>query len=99
MDQLTDTLANYIAVLADSLNKTSQPEDRSSYVRHLSEAAILFSLLHRGASFERLEENIKSEQRNFGWSYLSGSEGEAAETAFAELVNVFAHEKSERDSE
>ena len=85
---VADALAEYIAVLADSLHKTSRTEDRPRYVEHLAEAAVLFSLVHRGAPRHVWEAKVHQEQRAFGLGFLSGLEGKAAESAFAALAAV-----------
>ncbi len=85
MKNITDALAQYITVLADSYDRTSRAEDRPLYLHHLAEAAIIFSLIHQGTSQEAIEEKLASERHGFGWNYLSGPEGDAAERAFVQF--------------
>ncbi|HEY3330099.1 MAG TPA: hypothetical protein VGK19_08785 [Capsulimonadaceae bacterium] len=93
MKQLIDALADYISVLADSLRTTTRSEDRLAYTKHLAQAAILFSLVQHSATHELIVELIRSEQRAYGWSCLSASEGEAAESAFVKLVKLFEEQQ------
>ena len=88
MQKITDALAEYIKVVSDSLNETSHAADRLCYVKHLAEAAVIFSLVHRGASCGEVEAKVRQEQRIYGRGYLSGSEGAAAEAAFAALALI-----------
>jgi hypothetical protein len=85
MVDLTSALADYIAVLAASADRTTRAEDRSAYTRHLSEAARMFADLH-GRQLDRLRERVAAERHAYGWSYLSGDAGEAAEAAFDALA-------------
>ncbi|MDQ3650653.1 MAG: hypothetical protein M3458_10370 [Acidobacteriota bacterium] len=84
--KIEDALARYISVLADSLRQTSHANDRHAYVAHLAEAAIMFALVHRGEPLSTLKEKMAAEGRSYGWGYLQGSEGEAAEGAFNEFA-------------
>lgn len=78
-------LVGYVAALDRALDSTTQTADRPLYVNHLAEAARLVSILAVDDQI-RLAEWISSEEHNFGWSFLSGSEGEEVERAFADLV-------------
>jgi hypothetical protein len=75
-------LDTYIAVLSASSDCTHQAEDRGRYRDHLANAAKLFHLLYRGDMIA-FKELISVEQRSYGWGFLSGDEGAAAEAAFA----------------
>jgi hypothetical protein len=78
-------LAQYIRVLTDSAGRTSKAEDRMAYTKHLAEAAIMFSLAHAGDAHQ-LADKVAQERHTFGWGYLSGPEGEAAEAAFQQFA-------------
>ncbi len=86
MEQLKSALADYIAILETSAQKTHRAEDRSKYQQHLSSAALMYAALEKHHSTEKLKELVASERRSFGWGYLEGPEGKATEAAF----NVFA---------
>jgi hypothetical protein len=81
-------LAEYINVLAARLKSTKHPQDRSAYERHLAAAALIRESL-RQSNFEQARQHIASEERNFGWSFLPGEEGNAAEAAFVRFKNLF----------
>ena len=85
---LQDALAEYADVLAKSADSTTHASDRNLYQRHLAEAARIFADLRAG-DLAAVRERVAGERRGFGWSYLAGPEGEAAERAwqaFATLV-------------
>ena len=82
MKNIEDKLAEYIAVLDSCEEKAAHANDRPIYTRHLAVAAVMFSDLHRTGSLTKLRECVQSERRSYGWSYLSGPEGEQAEKAF-----------------
>jgi len=90
--ELLDDLAEYIGVLSASLEKTKHTQDRSAYERHLAAAASIFQSL-RQSNFEQARQQVASEKRIFGWSFLPGEEGKAAEAAFVRFEKMFA-EKS-----
>ena len=85
---LLDDLAEYVSVLSASLEKTKHAQDRSAYQGHLAAAASIFQAL-RQSNFQRARQQVASEERNFGWSFLSGEEGSAAETAFVRFKKLF----------
>jgi hypothetical protein len=78
-------VAAYIGVLAASADATDRAEDRSQYEARLASAARLVALLAAQPSSSTIEAWVESEQRAYGWGYLSGEPGEAAERAFARL--------------
>jgi hypothetical protein len=82
---LSSALARYIGVLAVSADATSHAEDRVIYTKHLADAARMFAELHAGR-ISVLRELVESERHGYGWGYLSGDTGAAAESAF----DVFA---------
>lgn len=86
--KLTDALAKYVGVLMESANQTSRVEDRLLYTKHLAEAAIMFTLIHQDAPPQQVRDKVVRERRAFGWGYLSGIEGEAAEGAFQEFAKL-----------
>ena len=82
MSELLQALAAYVSVLAASADATVRAEDRAAYARHLAAAARMFAALHAGDS-ATFSELVETERRAFGWGYLSGSAGAAADAAFA----------------
>ena len=88
MRDLKNALAQYVRVLADSAGSTTYANDRNLYQAHLAEAARIFADLQEG-HLDSVRGRIAGERRAFGWSFLAGPEGEAAERAwhaFASLV-------------
>ena len=85
---LLDDLAEYISVLSASLEKTKHAQDRSAYEQHLAAAALIFQNL-RQSNFQQARQQVASEERNFGWSFLLGEEGSAAEAAFVRFKKLF----------
>jgi hypothetical protein len=85
---LLDDLAEYISVLSTSLEKTKHAQDRSAYTGHLAAAASIFQSL-RQSNFQKTRQQVASEERNFGRSFLSGEEGSAAEAAFVRFKELF----------
>ena len=83
---MKSALADYIAVLHTSAAKTHRAEDRDRYQQHLAAAALMYAALEKHRSVAKLKELVASERRSYGWDYLDGSEGKAAEAAF----NAFA---------
>ncbi|MDD5543472.1 MAG: hypothetical protein PHX83_09885 [Acidobacteriia bacterium] len=88
MKNLEDSVANYIFVLAECREKTHRAEDRDRYTRHLAQAAVMFSILRKGAALEEFNRIVAEEQRSYGWDYLSDEPGRAAEEAFARFVKA-----------
>ena len=81
-----DALAEYIAALSGSAGRTTRSEDRPKYERHLAATALMFSALHRG-DLEGFKMLLATERRAFGWDFLSGEEGSAAEAAWTHFVD------------
>lgn len=51
----------------------------------------MYAALEKHRSMKKLKELVASERHSFGWDYLDGSEGKAAEAAFdafAKLVET-----------
>ena len=86
MEELETALAEYISVLESSAVNTHRAEDRSRYQQHLADAALMYAALKKHRSLEKLKELVASERHGYGWGYLDGPEGDAAEKAF----DVFA---------
>jgi hypothetical protein len=87
---MNSTLANlciYAAVLAKSADETTRAEDRTVYTQRLAAVARMFVAAHHGSRAE-LEKLIASERHAFGWGYLSGVVGAAAERAFDEFAKT-----------
>ncbi len=90
-DELKSVLADYIASLETSAARTRRGEDRVRYEQHLASAALLFAAIEKQRSIDKIKEVVASERRSYGWDYLSGPEGKAAESAFdafAKLVET-----------
>ncbi len=87
-DPRLEAAARYVDTLSSSLAATSRAEDRSLYGGHLARAAELFALLVHGADEQRISDWMETERHAFGWAYLSGAAGEAAENAFADLAKA-----------
>ena len=81
-------LADYIAVLEKSARETDRAEDRSRYQQHLASAALMYAAIAKQCSLEGLRELVASERHSYGWSFLSGPPGEAAETAFDQFAKL-----------
>ena len=79
-------LAAYVAVLANALRKTRRAEDRSRYRDHLATAALVFERLQQG-DLVSAKQLIAEERRSFGWDYLDGDDGAAAESAFSRFAD------------
>ena len=84
MDSLSAVVA-YINVLSASAEATSRAEDRPRYESHLASAARLVALLVGDAPSDDVQQWFRQEDRAFGWGYLSGEAGQAAEEAFEGL--------------
>jgi hypothetical protein len=82
---LLDALAQYIRVLAASMQKAQDPS--FLYVDHLAAAALIFQSLHR-SDFQQALRQVAEEQRQYGWSFLPGEEGGATEAAFARFATA-----------
>ena len=85
--QLEAALAEYVSALSNSAGTTSRSEDRATYQNHLASAAVMFVAIHQ-EDMVRLKELVDAELRSFGWSYLSGEEGSAAEAAWTRFVGI-----------
>jgi hypothetical protein len=48
----------------------------------------MYALLHRDEPLSMLKEKVAEERHNYGWGYLQGSEGEAAESAFHKFATL-----------
>ena len=94
MDEIVQELARYSAALSRSLDTTTYANDRSAYRDHLAAAARWLGMIHDGASLSELRESVASEQRRFGWGYLSGEPGKAASEAFERFVAFLESQRS-----
>lgn len=81
MPTVEEALIVYIETLCRSRETSDRSEDRAQYTKHLAAAAEMVAALRRGKT-DQLLQLVNGEERNVGSSYLSGSAGEAAETAF-----------------
>lgn len=85
---LLDDLAEYISVLSASLEKANNAQDRSAYERHLAAATSIRQSLRR-SDVHHARQQVANEERDFGWSFLPGEEGSAAEAAFVRFKKLF----------
>lgn len=88
MKTIETSLAEYVEILADSLDNTKYTNDRAVYEKHLAVAARMFLAIRRDNGTEELRELVEQERRSFGWSYLSGEEGVKAEKAFNSFAKL-----------
>jgi len=95
MNKIIAKIAEYVAVLASCAERTNHANDRSIYTQRLATAAGMFAEFHRTGSMEKLKERIQAERRSYGWSYLSGPEGEEAEKAFGQFADFVESLRSE----
>ena len=79
---LLNELAKYILVLSESRKNTTAANDRAKYDHHLAKAAIMFHCLQEGSDPTKIKYIIADERRYYGNDFLSGSEGQKAESAF-----------------
>jgi hypothetical protein len=84
-------VVDYIRVLTRSLDTTTFPSDRTAYQRHLAAAARLVALLAQDDHAGDVEDWLRDEEHGFGWGYLSGEQGEQAESAFVALKAILTH--------
>ncbi len=82
MNARLEAVVEYIRVLDRSLESTTFAGDRSTYQQHLASAARLVTFVVQEDRDAEVKEWIDSEERRFGWGYLSGAPGEAASAAF-----------------
>ncbi len=83
-------VVSYIEVLTNCLDTTTFASDRAAYARHLAAAARLVALLAQDEHAADVERWLRDEERGFGWGYLSGEQGEQAESAFAALKTTLS---------
>ena len=89
MPDWVSVVVPYIRSLTDGLDTTTQGGERPQYQAHLAEAARLVALLEGG---EPVGKWLDAEEHSYGWSFLSGPEGEAATSAFVELAESLRRE-------
>ena len=82
----------YIRVLADALDTTSHASDRPQYEAHLAQSARLVEILASGGGKDSVDRWIAGEEHRYGWTHLSASQGDAASSAFVELVDALRRE-------
>jgi hypothetical protein len=87
MKDLQDALAVYVEVLGSCAERTRRAEDRSRYAQHLAAAALMFAAMLRDPSLRQLYRLIADEEASFGRDFLSGDEGDVAETAFVTFAS------------
>jgi hypothetical protein len=92
MEPYKTALADYISVLEQSSAKTNRAEDRSRYQKHLASAALMFCVIQQQQSVDKLRELVAAERRSYGWDFLDGPAGKAAESAFHRFAQLVEHE-------
>lgn len=85
-EQLLDELSRYVAVLMKSADETRRSEDRQKYTAHLASAAVIFHHL-RSEDWTAVQRTVAAEKRSFGWDFLDGAAGSAAEHAFSAFLS------------
>lgn len=86
MRDLERAIGRYCDVLTRSLDRTDRAEDRDRYRRHLAEVARWIGMIHGGSDRGEIVARIRRVERAFGWSFLAGPSGEAAEAAKERLL-------------
>jgi len=85
MPEIQEALAKYVQALEKGSAATQNANDRPLFLGHLAAAAGMFADLHRG-DMTALARRVVEERRSFGWSFLAGDSGAAAEKAFDEFA-------------
>jgi len=85
---LLNSVAQYVETLSKSRERTKRAEDRSAYTSHLAAAALIFQFIVQ-SDLASVRELLLAEQQAYGRSFLDGEAGQAAEAAFARLVQSF----------
>ncbi len=88
MERFRAALAEYISVLDRSSRETNRAEDRPRYQQHLASAALMFCAIEKHSSVEKLKELVAAERRSYGWDFLDGPAGKAAEAAFDSFAQL-----------
>ena len=91
MDSYKSALAQYVSVLERSGAGTTRAEDRSRYQQHLASAALMFCAIQEHQSVEKLRELVAAERHSYGWDFLDGPAGKAAESAFHRFALLVEH--------
>jgi hypothetical protein len=84
--EVTKSLESYDKVLTAAVELASSSE-RPLYDLHVRALEQLKALLPRSDK-EQILTLMKSEERQFGWSYLSGDHGDEVEKAFYHLLRT-----------
>jgi hypothetical protein len=92
LPDLEAALATYVDVLCRSAERTNRAEDRPRYQSHLAEAARMFKAIKHDRSLAGLQAIVRRERHSFGWSFLSGQEGDQAEAAFNAFATLVEHQ-------
>ena len=76
MEDILEKLTDYVIALKEAEETHAVANERDAITKHLSQAAKIYALLHRHSDPSAIEGLVKSEIRNHGWSYISGSSGD-----------------------
>jgi hypothetical protein len=87
--EILRALADYASVLTDGLSTCMREEDRATYVNALAFAGVFLAKINDEEPYSGLERLIEAEEKNFGWTYLSGDDGKVAEEAWAVFRRAF----------
>jgi hypothetical protein len=78
-------LASYITALSGAARNTGRAENRNRYRDHRAAAALVFERLQHG-DVVSAKQLVVEERRSFGWDYLDGEAGAAAESVFSRFA-------------
>jgi hypothetical protein len=88
--EILRALADYASALTDGLNHCTREVDRPTFVNALAFAGILLGKINDEEPYSVLKLLVEAEEKNFGWTYLSGDDGKVAEEAWAVFRRTFA---------
>ena len=86
-DLLRHALCEYVSILDANSRVANRAEDRQVNDRLLANAARMFLALETEKPLENLRQLVSTARHSYGWGYLAGSAGEAAESAFSDFAN------------
>jgi len=88
MEEILEKLTDYTFALKDSLDVTSEANERSLLARHLAVAAEIYALLHKHQNVSAIESIVKTEIRGHGWSFISGDAGTKVANTWMTFTNA-----------
>ena len=75
MKDILNKLTDYTLALKNALETTNKANERSQLTKHLAVTAEMYALLISQENIASIEDIVKSEIRNHGWSFISGEAG------------------------